>query len=49
MEVEFGSGKVDGVFSRDDVRFGPLFIKNQEFGEIIKEEGEIFKKIKFEG
>jgi len=36
VEVEFGSGKVEGLFSVDNVRFGPLTIKKQEFGEIVK-------------
>jgi hypothetical protein len=49
VEVEFGSGKVEGVFCKDTVHFGPLTIKNQEFGEILKEEGEIFVKLKFSG
>jgi hypothetical protein len=49
VEVEFGSGKVEGVFSRDTIYFGPLTIKEQEFGEILKEEGEIFTKLKFSG
>jgi hypothetical protein len=49
VEVEFGSGKVEGVFCKDTVHFGPLTIKNQEFGEILKEEGEIFMKLKFSG
>lgn len=49
VEVEFGSGKVKGVFSRDDINFGPLKIINQQFGEILQEKGEIFKKLKFSG
>lgn len=49
VEVEFGSGKVEGVFCKDTVHFGPLIIPNQEFGEIMKEEGEIFTKLKFSG
>jgi hypothetical protein len=49
VEVEFGSGKVEGVFSRDSVYFGPLVINDQEFGEILREHGEIFTKLKFSG
>lgn len=49
VEVEFGSGKVEGVFSKDTVYFGPLKIDDQEFGEIEREEGEIFSKLKFSG
>ena len=49
VEVEFGSGKVEGIFSRDRVQFGPLVIDNQDFGEIVKETGPIFTKLKFAG
>jgi cathepsin D len=49
VEVEFGSGTVNGVFAKDEIEFGPLKIPQQEFGEIRKEEGEIFTKIKFSG
>ncbi len=49
VEVEFGSGKVEGVFSKDTVYFGPLKIDDQEFGEIEREEGDIFTKLKFSG
>lgn len=49
VEVEFGSGVVEGVFSKDTVNFGPLSIVNQEFGEILREDGSIFTKLKFSG
>jgi len=49
VEVEFGSGKVKGIFSKDTIKFGPLQVKNQQFGEILQEKGEIFKKLKFSG
>jgi cathepsin D len=49
VEVEFGSGKVEGVFAKDNIQFGPLSLQNQEFGEIEKQEGEIFNKLKFSG
>ncbi len=49
VEVEFGSGKVEGIFSQDHVKIGPLLLKDQEFGEIEKEEGDIFLKLKFSG
>jgi cathepsin D len=49
VQVEFGSGKVQGIFSQDTIKFGPLVIKNQEFGEILREEGPIFLKLKFAG
>ena len=49
VEVEFGSGKIEGVFAQDLVRVSSLVIEDQEFGEIEKEEGEIFNKLKFSG
>ncbi len=49
VEVEFGSGKVKGVFSEDTVRLGELTINHQQFGEILHEKGEIFNKLKFSG
>ena len=49
VEVEFGSGVIEGVFCKDTVKFGHLSIPNQEFGEIEKEKGDIFVKLKFSG
>ena len=49
VEVEFGSGLIEGVFCKDTVGFGHLTIPNQEFGEIEKEKGDIFVKLKFSG
>jgi len=49
VEVEFGSGLIEGVFCKDTVRIGQVTIPQQEFGEIEKEEGEIFTKLKFSG
>ena len=49
VEVEFGSGMIEGVFCKDNVQFGHLNIPHQEFGEIEKEKGDIFVKLKFSG
>lgn len=49
VEVEFGSGLIEGVFCKDTVQFGHLVIPQQEFGEIEKEKGDIFVKLKFSG
>lgn len=49
VEVEFGSGVIEGVFCKDTVQIGHLKISNQDFGEIEKEEGEIFVRLKFSG
>lgn len=49
VEVEFGSGIINGVFCRDSISIGNVKIDNQEFGEIEEVEGEVFNKLKFSG
>lgn len=49
VEVEFGSGLIEGVFCKDTIKIGQVSIPKQEFGEIEKEKGEIFTKLKFSG
>lgn len=49
VEVEFGSGLIEGVFCKDTIQIGSLSIPFQEFGEIEKEQGDIFTKLKFSG
>ena len=49
VKVQFGSGAVEGNFAKDSIHFGPLVVKEQEFGEILKEHGEIFQELKFAG
>lgn len=49
VEVEFGSGLIEGIFCKDTVKIGQVSIPLQEFGEIEKEKGEIFTKLKFSG
>ena len=49
VEVEFGSGTIEGTFAKDVVTIGPITIPLQEFGEIEKEDGSIFEKLKFAG
>ncbi len=49
VEVEFGSGLIEGVFCKDTVQIGKVVIPKQEFGEIEKEKGQIFTKLKFSG
>lgn len=41
-EVAFGTGTVQGVISEDILQMGSVIINNQKFGEILKEEGEVF-------
>lgn len=49
VEVEFGSGIINGVFCKDSISIGNFKVENQEFGEIEEVEGEVFNKLKFSG
>ena len=49
VEVEFGTGKIEGSLCNDNVTLGDVIISNQQFGEIEVEEGDIFQQIKFAG
>ena len=49
VEVEFGSGTIEGNFAFDKVKLGPLIIQKQEFGMIEDQKGEIFDSLKFSG
>jgi hypothetical protein len=49
VEVEFGSGLINGVFCKDSISIGNFKVDNQEFGEIEEVEGEVFNKLKFSG
>ncbi len=49
VEVEFGSGLINGVFCKDSVSVGNVTIDNQEFGEIEEVQGQVFNKLKFSG
>jgi len=49
VEVEFGSGTIEGNFAYDTVRLGPVVIPHQEFGMIENQKGEIFDSLKFSG
>ncbi|KAI5699757.1 hypothetical protein M8J75_008252 [Diaphorina citri] len=47
--IHYGSGAVSGYLSQDTLRIGDLTIKNQVFGEAIKEPGFTFVAAKFDG
>ncbi|KAI5727196.1 hypothetical protein M8J76_015912 [Diaphorina citri] len=47
--IRYGSGAVSGYLSQDTLRIGDLTIKNQVFGEAIKEPGFTFVAAKFDG
>ncbi len=49
VEVEFGSGSINGIFSKDTISIGNVVLDNQEFGEIEDVEGDVFTKLKFSG
>jgi hypothetical protein len=48
IEVEFGTGEVDGEINSDTVTFGDISLPNQHIGEIVEEEGDIFVQGQFE-
>jgi cathepsin D len=49
VEVEFGSGSVDGEINEDQFKLGDLIIPSQKFGEILVEHGDVFDSNKFSG
>ena len=49
LEVEFGTGIVKGEINSDKFNLGDIEIPNQNFGEIIKQEGDVFNSNEFSG
>jgi len=49
LNVEFGSGELQGFLSKDTVFLANIAVENQTFVEISKEIGEVFAKVKFDG
>ena len=49
LEVEFGTGIVKGEINSDKFNLGDIEIPNQNFGEIIKQEGNVFNSNEFSG
>jgi hypothetical protein len=49
LEVEFGTGIVQGVINENTVTFAGNAIKAQKIGEIIDEVGDVFSQSKFSG
>ncbi len=47
--IQYGSGSVEGFISSDTLTIGDLKIKNQLFGEAVKEPGLAFAFGKFDG
>lgn len=49
IEVQFGTGGIEGEINLDTVFLGGIVIPNQSFGEITSETGEIFYESNFSG
>jgi cathepsin D len=49
LEVEFGTGIVEGVINADTVTIAGIVIKSQKIGEITDEVGDVFSQSKFSG
>mmetsp|Transcript_10808 Transcript_10808/g.19731 ORF Transcript_10808/g.19731 Transcript_10808/m.19731 type:complete len:245 (+) Transcript_10808:77-811(+) len=48
MSVQFGTGSLEGVISKDDIDLGGLMIPDQPFGEIERPYGNVFS-LEFDG
>jgi len=49
MEVQFGTGQIEGQLSSDTFTLGPVKVRGQVFGEITRCVGEVFMQGKFDG
>jgi len=49
MDVQFGTGKIQGQLAQDHFTLGPVKVHNQVFGEITSEIGDVFLQGKFDG
>ena len=49
MTVQFGSGRIKGYLGHDTFHLGPIHVKQQTFGQIMKAEGAVFSALKFDG
>jgi cathepsin D len=49
MDVQFGTGKIEGQLAEDTFTLGPVKVKHQVFGEITSEHGAVFLQGKFDG
>ncbi|KAF9394723.1 Vacuolar protease A [Podila verticillata] len=47
--IQYGSGSLEGIISTDNLEVGGVVIKNQDFGESVKEPGLAFAFGKFDG
>lgn len=49
VDVTFGTGEISGEINSDTFGLGSIQIKDQKFGEILKENGDVFAAGKFSG
>ncbi|KAF8980911.1 Vacuolar protease A [Entomortierella lignicola] len=49
FEIRYGSGSLEGIISTDNLELGGLVVKQQDFGESVKEPGLAFAFGKFDG
>jgi cathepsin D len=49
MDVQFGTGHISGFLAQDKFGLGPVEVKDQTFGQICEEDGEVFLLGKFDG
>jgi len=49
MDVQFGTGHIQGSLGQDTFSFGPVIVKQQTFGQITSEVGDVFLSGQFDG
>jgi cathepsin D len=49
LDVEFGTGELEGEINEDTVYMGGVEVDKQSFAEIVQENGEVFAQSKFDG
>lgn len=49
MNVQFGTGEIDGFLAQDTFTLGPVVVDGQTFGQITQEVGDVFLSGKFDG
>jgi hypothetical protein len=49
LNIQFGTGRIQGIQAIEDIHVGPLTVYNQTFGMIIREDGNIFDELPIEG
>lgn len=47
LEVEFGTGGLTGEINEDTVFLGGISIEDQDFAEIVKEDGDVFAEVTY--